>query len=161
MTRSDRSSGGDFLAKKNDVMHGRPGIARITDVLVVEDENIDADRMRATLHIMLGYSVEIRRANTLGSAVDNVIARQPHLVMLDDYLKPSDDASQTIPFLRRAGFDGPIIVVSGRATRQRRLELIKAGASDVIHKDEVDSVRLAEALGRILKTRADTSTPGG
>lgn len=160
MTRSDRSSGGDFLARKNDVMHGRSGIARITDVLVVEDETIDADRMRATLHIMLGYEVQIRRANTLNAAVDQVMARMPHLVMLDDYLKPSDDASQTIPFLRRAGFDGPIIVVSGRATRQRRLELIKAGASDVIHKDEVDSVRLSETLGKIMKARAASPAAG-
>lgn len=155
-----RSSGGDFLVKKNDVMSGRPGFARISDVLVVEDESIDADRMRATLHIMLGYSVGLRRANTLASAVDLVIAKMPDLVMLDDYLKPSDDASQTIPFLRRAGYEGPIIVVSGRATRQRRLELIKTGAADVIHKDEVDSVRLSEVLGRIFKAAAPTSTGG-
>ncbi len=155
-----RSSGGDFLVKKNDVMSGRPGFARIADVLVVEDESIDADRMRATLHIMLGYSVGLRRANTLASAVDLVIAKMPDLVMLDDYLKPSDDASQTIPFLRRAGYEGPIIVVSGRATRQRRLELIKTGAADVIHKDEVDSVRLSEALGRIFKAAAPTTAGG-
>ncbi len=151
MRKPDRS-GGDFLAKKNDVMHASSGVAKLTDVLVVEDENIDADRMRATLHIMYGYGLVIRRANTLGSAVDMVMARKPELVILDDYLKPTDDASQTIPFLRRAGFDGPIVVVSGRATRQRRLELIKSGAADVIHKDDVDSVRLSEALGRVLKS---------
>lgn len=120
------------------------------DVLIVEDENIDADRMAATLHILFGYGLQTRRASTLGAAVDSVMERKPELVILDDFLKPADDASQTIPFLRRAGYDGPIVVVSGRATRKRRLELIKAGAAEVIHKDDVDSVRLSEALQRAM-----------
>ncbi len=64
-------------------------------------------------------------------------------------LKPSDNAAQTLPFLRRAGYTGPVIVVSGQATRKRKSVLIEAGAADVIHKDEVDSVRVAEALHRV------------
>jgi hypothetical protein len=34
-------------------------------------------------------------------------------------------------------------------TKKRRLELMAAGASDVIHKDDLDSVRLGEALLRV------------
>lgn len=97
---------------------------------------------------MLGYGIELRRAKTLGSALDVVIERKPQLVFLDDYLKPSDNASHTIPFLRRCGYEGPIIVVSGQVTRMRRAQLVKAGAVDVIHKDDVDTARLAEALAR-------------
>ena len=43
------------------------------------------------------------------------------------------------------------MVVSGQATRSRKAELIALGATDVIHKDDVDSVRLAEALARVYK----------
>ena len=93
----------------------------------------------------------MRRASTLGAALDAVIAKQPELVFLDDLLKPSDTASHTIPFLRRAKYEGPIIVVSGQVTRARKAELIGLGATDVIHKDDVDSVRLAEALARVYK----------
>ena len=52
------------------------------------------------------------------------------------------------PSCAAAGYDGPIIVVSGAVTQARRSRLIAGGASDVIHKDDVDSVRLAEAVDR-------------
>lgn len=48
---------------------------------MVEDENFDADRLRATLHIMFGYGIEVRRAKTLGSApLDAVIERKPEMI---------------------------------------------------------------------------------
>ncbi|MFN3744620.1 MAG: response regulator [Hyphomicrobiaceae bacterium] len=140
--------GSTFLARKSDAAKSQKGGWQISDVLIVEDENFDADRLRATLHIMFGYAIDVRRARTLGSALDCVIERQPELIFLDDYLKPSDNAAHTIPFLRRCGYAGPIIVVSGQVDRMRRAMLLKAGAVDVIHKDDLDSVRIAEALAR-------------
>jgi DNA-binding NarL/FixJ family response regulator len=151
MASSSSGSGGDFLAKKSGLMRVREGLPHLKDVLVVEDENLDADRMFATLRVMFGYDLEMRRASTLASTVDAVLARKPEIIFLDDILKPSDDASQTIPFLRRAGYEGPIVVVSGQVTRVRRTQLITAGATDVIHKDDVDSARLTEALERVYK----------
>ena len=145
------STGGDFLAKKSDLAQLGKKLPLIEHVLIVEDENCDADRLRATLRVILGYDINVRRASTLGAALDAVIAKQPELVFLDDLLKPSDTASHTIPFLRRARYEGPIIVVSGQVTRARKAELISLGATDVIHKDDVDSARLTEALVRVFK----------
>lgn len=148
MVEDVKGRGGTFLTRKSDAAKSQQEGARPSDVLIVEDENFDADRLRATLHIMFGYAIDVRRAHTLGSALDCVIERQPELIFLDDYLKPSDNATHTIPFLRRCGYVGPIIVVSGQVDRQRRAMLVKAGAVDVIHKDDLDSVRIAEALAR-------------
>ena len=149
MTASSAGSGGDFLTKKSDVTKLRQELPALTDVLIVEDETIDADRLKATLRVMFGYDLEVRRAATLGNAVDSVVARKPDLVFLDDVLKPSDNASSTIPYLRGAKYEGPIVVVSGQVTRKRREYLLAAGATDVIHKDDVDSVRLGEAILRV------------
>jgi len=151
MAKSHSSAGPEHLARKNETLMSRSGLPKLADVLIVEDESIDADRMRAMLHIMFGYGLQIRRAATLGSALDCVIERQPEVVFLDDYLKPADNASHTIPFLRRAGYAGPIIVVSGRTDRQRRVELKAAGAAEVIHKDDVDTVQLTEALNKAMR----------
>ncbi|MBK9079254.1 MAG: response regulator [Hyphomicrobium sp.] len=148
MASSSSSSGGDYLEKKSG-LRARRSLPALNDVIVVDDENIDADRMFATLRVMYGYDVTVRRAATAGAAVDAVIARTPDIVFLDDILKPSDDAAHTIPFLRRAGYNGPIVVISGQVTRSRRVVLLAAGATDVIHKDDVDSVRLSEVLHRI------------
>jgi response regulator of citrate/malate metabolism len=153
MIEEEKGRGGTFLARKSDVTKSQQGQARPDDILIVEDENFDADRLRATLHIMFGYGIEVRRARTLGSALDCVIERHPQLIFLDDYLKPSDNATQTIPFLRHCGYAGPIIVVSGQVDRLRRAMLVKAGAIDVIHKDDLDSVRIAEALARAVDAK--------
>jgi DNA-binding NarL/FixJ family response regulator len=142
-------SGGDFLERKSGVMRAKQGMPDLKDAVVIDDENIDADRMLATLRVMFGYDVEVRRAATIAKALDLVMAKAPDIVFLDDILKPSDDASQTIPFLRRAGYNGPIVVISGQVTRNRRTALLGAGATDVIHKDDVDSVKLTETLQRI------------
>ena len=149
LEKSAKGSGGDFLKRKSDLTRARQRLPELRDFLIVEDENIDAERLKATLHIMFGYDVEVRRASTLGSALDRVIERRPELIFLDDYLKPSDTATSTIPFLRRCGYDGPIIIVSSMVTRKRRAQLANEGADDIIHKDELDSVRIAEALTRV------------
>lgn len=146
MSSSPADSGSDFLSKKSALNRVRSAMAKLRDIVVVDDENMDADRMLGTLRVMCGYDVVVRRAATVASAIDLVMAKRPDIVFLDDILKPSDDATQTIPFLRRAGYDGPIVVVSGQVTRTRRPQLLAAGATEVIHKDDVDSVRLTEAL---------------
>ncbi len=149
-----KGSGGEFLQKRSDLTKARKSLPELTDFLIVEDENFDADRLKATLHIMFGYDVQVRRATTLGNALDCVIERHPEIIFLDDYLKPADTASATIPFLRRCGYEGPIIIVSSMVTRKRRGELIGEGADDIIHKDDLDSVRIAEALTRVFKDKA-------
>ncbi|MBU2532532.1 MAG: hypothetical protein KKB37_07315, partial [Alphaproteobacteria bacterium] len=57
---------------------------------------------------------------------------------------------ETIPLVQRAGYNGPIIVVSGEWDRERAIALRKAGASGSLHKDEVNSVALGEVLLRVL-----------
>ncbi|PPD29888.1 MAG: hypothetical protein CTY20_04765 [Hyphomicrobium sp.] len=151
MTSSSSSSGGEFLAKKSVLMRARQGLPQLANILIIEDETFDAERLSATLRVMFGYELVVRRAATLASALDRIIEQKPDIIFLDDVLKPSDDASQSIPYIRRAGYEGPIVVVSGQVTRTRRATLLAAGATDVIHKDDVDSVRLAEALVRVLK----------
>jgi DNA-binding NarL/FixJ family response regulator len=159
MASSNSGSGGDFLEKKSGLVRAKSALPEIKDAVVIDDENIDADRMLATLRVMFGYEVGVRRAATIATALDLVMARTPDIVFLDDILKPSDDASQTIPFLRRAGYTGPIIVVSGQVTRNRRTVLLAAGATEVIHKDDVDSVRLSEALHRVFGITKSSTPP--
>jgi CheY-like chemotaxis protein len=144
-----KTCGSDHLAKKSELVAARTRLGDFREILVIEDESVDAERLTATLRVLFGYEAQIRCASTLGDAVDSIIERQPCLVFLDDILKPSATASQAIPLLRNAGYAGPIIVVSGQVTHSRRLSLLADGASDVIHKDDIDSVRVAEAIARV------------
>jgi len=149
MSSSFRTCGGRHLARRSELVRVRARLGGLSDILLIEDEAPDAERLTATLRVLLGYEAGIRWASSLGDAVDHIIASKPTIVFLDDILKPSTDASQSIPLLRGAGYSGPIIIVSGMVTRSRRASLLTEGASDVIHKDDVDSVRVGEALARL------------
>lgn len=149
---SSSDSGGDFLDKRSEVTKARQNPLPVSKVLIVEDEKRDSNRLVATLNLMFGYDLETKIAPTLSAAVDAALSMTPDVVFLDDVLKPSDNANDTIPYLRHAGYNGPIIVISSRATRKRKIELSQAGAADVIHKDEVDSVRVTQALLNVFKS---------
>jgi len=154
------TSGGDFLDKKSGLTKSLKKMPQLTNVLVVDDCSTDIKRLRATLHLMFGYEIDVREANTLSSAIDQVLKHKPQLILLDDNLELSADrACDSIPYLRRVGYEGPIVVVSGVATRKRRMDLMKAGAAEVLHKDDVDSVRINEVLPSILDTVGFEMTP--
>ena len=154
------TSGGDFLDKKSGLTKSLKKMPQLTNVLVVDDCSTDIKRLRATLHLMFGYEIDVREANTLSSAIDQVLKHKPQLILLDDNLELSADrACDSIPYLRRVGYEGPIVVVSGVATRRRRMDLMKAGAAEVLHKDDVDSVRINEVLPGILDTVGFEMTP--
>lgn len=151
MSSSSKGTGADYLVEKSDLARASKAMPRIGDVVVFEDERIDSDRMMATLRTILGYEVEVRRARTLTSGVDLLLQKRPDLVVLDDYMGPSDRADDAVPLIKRAGFDGPIVVVSGMLNRKRRAELLKLGVVDAINKDDLDS----GSIGRIMLQLAD------
>lgn len=144
--------GGDFLARRSDVVLAKATLPQLKDVLMVEDQGFDARRLKATLHIVLGRDPDIRIATSLDKAIDEVLKAPPDMIFLDDYLKPNDSALETIPMVRRAGYQGPIIVVSGEWDRERAKELRTAGASDSMHKDDVNSVELGAMLLRVFES---------
>ncbi len=146
MSTSNSPTGGDILVRRNNATWQKKSLPQIKDVLVVEDEDFDAERLTATLHIILGRETKVRHAATLASALDRVLEEMPDMVFLDDYLKPNDTASQTIPLLRRAGYEGPIVVISGEVDRRREADLKAAGAAAALHKEDVDSGSVTEAL---------------
>jgi DNA-binding NarL/FixJ family response regulator len=153
MASAGYGNGSEFLARRSDATLAKASLPKLSNVLVVEDEGVDARRLTAVLRIVLGRDVMLRLAPSLDKAIDEVLKSLPDALFLDDYLKPNDSALQTIPLVRRAGYPGPIIVVSGEVDRPRRIELRKAGASDIIHKDDIDSVNVSEALIRAYAPR--------
>lgn len=148
MASSNSPTGGDILARRNEASWSKQALPPLANILIVEDETFDSDRLQATLSIVLGRETSVRCAPTLTLALDCVLEAMPDVVFLDDYLKPNDTASQTIPLLRRAGYEGPIIVISGEVDRRREAELKGIGAATALHKENVDSGSVTEALNR-------------
>ena len=71
MARDTRGTGSQFLNRKSELAKARLRNKLVfNDILIVEDEAMDADRLKATLRVMFGYDLELRRAATLGGAID-------------------------------------------------------------------------------------------
>ena len=83
MPSSSNRKGGAFLERKSALAIARQGQPRFRDILIVEDTQLDADRLKATLHSIFGYDIVTRHAATLGSSLDRVIERQPDLWPID------------------------------------------------------------------------------
>lgn len=153
MTPSKPSNGGEFLAKKSDVTQAkRDELPELRDILIVEDESFDERRLTAVINIVLKRECNIRVARSLTKAIDAVLETPPDMMFLDDYLEPNDSALETMPMVRRAGYQGPIIVLSGEWDRERAIELKKAGASDSMHKENINSVELGDMLVRAFRS---------
>ncbi len=151
MNSNSKGTGADYLVEKSDLARSSSVIPQLKDILIVEDEPLPGDRLTATLRTMFGYDVEVRRARTLAIALDLILKKQPELILLDDVLKPTDTALDSLPMIRHAGFKGPIVIVSGQVDRFRRAELMDKGADDAINKDDLNSTEIGKVLQRLAK----------
>ncbi len=151
MNSNSKGTGADYLVEKSDLARSSNVIPQLKDILIVEDETLPGDRLTATLRTMFGYDVEVRRARTLAIALDLILKKQPELILLDDVLKPTDTALDSLPMIRHAGFKGPIVIVSGQVDRFRRAELMEKGADEAINKDDLNSTEIGKVLQRLAK----------
>jgi DNA-binding NarL/FixJ family response regulator len=158
MSSGSKGTGADYLVEKSDLARLSKEMPKFKSIVVFEDERLDSDRMLATLRTIYGHDVEVRRARTLTSGIDLLLAKRPDLILLDDYMGPTDRADDALPLIRRSGFDGPIVVISGALDRKRRNELLKLGFADALNKDDLDSgsigkilLQLAERLKQAVK----------
>ena len=121
------------------------------DVAIVVDAAANADHLIATLRVLLGYDAVIR-ACSLGAVLGSLAEQHPSHLFIADVGCPSIDATSITAELRRAGYDGPVIVVCNGGSHASRTRLIAGGVSDVIHKDDLCSARIAEAFGHAAKS---------
>ena len=137
-----------------------------TCILVIERSAVDGDRMVATLRVLFGYQVRIDRTFTMPEAVAQLGASMPTLLLLgdtDNVGTGADDAPllAAMAQLRDAGYEGPLIAITGSLSKSRRARLLSAGAVDAFHKDELCSERITQALRRAHGGRSNRDGKSG
>jgi two-component system cell cycle sensor histidine kinase/response regulator CckA len=70
-------------------------------------------------------------------------------IIISDYSMPGFTGTQALELCQQKAFDAPFIIVSGRIGEEVAVDMMKAGASDYIMKD--DFPRLAPAITRELR----------
>lgn len=134
------------LMQRSRIAQLMKSIPQYRNIVIIEDDARDSDRLASTLRSIFGYEIHLRQCPTLGTALDALIEEEPDLVFLNDRLGPVDKAEKSVPFLRAARCVATIIVVSSCFSRRRRAEVLKLGVAEVIDKDELDGLTICEAL---------------
>jgi len=120
-------------------------------VLIVDDCEDDAILIARALE-KEGFKFTYKRvdsAETLNAAFEE----GPWDLILSDYSMPAFDAVKALELCERRAFDAPFIIVSGRIGEEIAVDMMKAGASDYVMKD--DLARLAPAVNRELRAARD------
>lgn len=129
--------------------------------LIIEDSEDDAQLvLRALRHG--GYEVTSIRVET-PDAMQTALRAQAWDVILSDNSLPHFSGSAALALLRALGLDIPFLLVSGKIGEVQAVEMMHAGASDYILKDNLARLvpaverELHEAGERLERRRAEQS----
>lgn len=102
------------------------------DILVVDDEK---DIRELISGILSDEGYETRLAVDGISAIEQIEARQPHLVVLDVWLGDSEhDGLNVLEQIKKNNPNVPVIMISGHSTISTAVSAIKKGAYDFLEK---------------------------
>ena len=130
--------------------------------MIIDDDARDADVLASSLRLLFGHQVTITQVRALRAIAKAIADTKPDVVFLDDRLAHGTSAEQSLQMLQAAGHRLPVVLISGLLTRGRLIELSRLGVADIIHKDDSNAVRLAEAVVKVLEWPAapTASAPG-
>ena len=116
-------------------------------VLLIEDDPGDADLTRERLSDVPGHVFSVEHVATLDAAVQVLTdGVQAFDVVVVDLNLPDSRGIDTLARVRTVAAHVPVIVLSGLGAPELREQALRAGAADVLHKDEPASKLLARAV---------------
>ena len=143
-------SGAPHLARRGTVVAHARALITGSRILIADDNSADAKYLATTISLISGMQAEVEAAPSLRKAVEALRNGTPLLIFIDDRISGIEKFEHSIPQLRGAGYSGPVVVVSSFISPERRRVLFSLGAVDAVHKDDLEGLRVAEAIVRAL-----------
>ena len=111
-------------------------------VLIVEDSEMDAELLVLRL-TRSGYAPEWERVDTAAGFTQRL---DPSLdIIFSDYRLPGFSGLEALRLLKASGLDVPFIIVSGSVEETDLAAVMRAGAADVLLKDQLGRLGAAVA----------------
>jgi len=114
-------------------------------VLLVEDDPGQMAAIKALLERTQGVEFQLKIADRLASALEELIIGGMDIVLLDLSL-PDSSGTDTFVKVRQAAPRIPIIVLTGTDDEQLALDLLRRGAQDYLFKGAIDGRLLVRAI---------------
>jgi DNA-binding NarL/FixJ family response regulator len=115
------------------------------EVLLIEDDELDAELAVADLRRAAADGVKVRRASTLREGIDALRAELPDAVIVDLGL-PDSRGTSTFEHIHAEALDTTVIVLSGAGDEATALACVAAGAEDYVHKHDLGGAFLFRAV---------------
>ena len=112
-------------------------------ILLVDDDPAEHILLKRKLAKVDGPGIDLHYVADIGSAVDCVRAGDVDMVFLDNRLLPNKDFRETAPQLRKAGFIGPIGIISSDISGGYFQQFQEFGVDFRIGKDEIDGTAIS------------------
>jgi two-component system, cell cycle response regulator len=116
------------------------------DVLLVEDNPLDAHLVRAVLERVGDGSIAVSHSDHLGHALSRLAQRSFDVVLLDLFL-PDAAGVETLRQVLAQAPELPVVVLTGRHDRDAALQAVREGAQDYLVKGQLEGEVLLRALG--------------
>ena len=152
-------SGAPHLARRGIVVANARALIAGKRILIADDNAADAKHLATTIGIISGMEALVETVASLRKAVEAMRTSKPVLLFVDDRISGIEKFEHSMPQLRATAYTGPVIVVSSFISPERRRVLFGLGAVDAVHKDDLEGLRVAEAIVRALGTREADPQP--
>jgi diguanylate cyclase (GGDEF)-like protein len=117
----------------------------VRDVLLVEDNLIDAQLIRRLLRRVTSTYYRITHVRTLNDAVLSAEELSPDVILADLNL-PDSRGTETVASLQTSYPDVPLIIVSAWEDEAISVRSVKAGAQDYLVKGHIDGANLHRVI---------------
>ena len=121
------------------------GKGELRDVLLVEDNLIDAQLIRRLLRRVSSSYYRITHVRTLNDAVLSAEELTPDVILADLNL-PDSRGTDTVASLQTSYPDIPLVIVSSWEDEAISLRSVKAGAQDYLVKGHIDGANLHRVI---------------
>ncbi len=120
-------------------------------LLVIDDDDVDRMQLKRAL-VNSGFKYEIFEYAIANSIPDFNYLRDFDCIFLD-YLLPGDNGLLLVKKIRDNGIKTPVVIITSQGNESIAVELMKAGASDYVVKNDINGQSLAKVLRNMLAMR--------
>lgn len=131
-------------------------MAAHVNILLVDDDPAENVILSALMHKVTSYVITLHYVETVDGALDFIRSSGVALdmILMDNRLQPQADFRETVPELRRAGYIGPVGVISSSISDAYFQKIEDYGVDFRIDKAELDPTAIEFLLREYVRREA-------
>src|SRR5882724_9498774 len=118
-------------------------------LLVIDDDEVDRLQLKRALKTC-GFEYKLTECDDTASIADFIFEHPFDCIFLD-YLLPGDNGLSLLKKIREKGVKTPIVIITSQGNESIAVELMKAGASDYIIKNQINGPTLGQVLRNVIR----------